>query len=100
MSVRETSLEAYYDKVLPELTERQEQVLIPFYENPGRDYTNHEIARYIGLPINCVTGRTQELRGEGERGVQPSILRWKERRKDKVTGNNAKSMEIIVGVKQ
>jgi len=96
MGVRETSLEVYFSKVLPDLTERQNQVLIPFYENPGKDYTNHEIARYIGLPINCVTGRTQELRGEGKRGVHPPILRWKNRREDKVTGNMAKSMEFYI----
>lgn len=44
--MRDTSLEAYFDEVVPTLGARQSQVLDVFYENPGRDFTNMELSRY------------------------------------------------------
>jgi len=61
-NVQPTSLEAYHEKVL--LPECQEQVLDVFFENPGRDFTNQEIAKALGWEICSITGRTFELRGK------------------------------------
>lgn len=58
--IQQTSLEAYLDmRYSGELGERQEQVLQAF-----RDFGDHtalEMVELLGLPINCVTGRINEL---------------------------------------
>ena len=58
----ETSLDAYKG-IKAELGKRQTVVLdvIKHLKNP----TNVEISRYLGLPINTITPRTNELRKKG-----------------------------------
>lgn len=58
--VRDTSLHAYHNHVVPILGSRQKEV----YEALKKlcYATNAMIARSLKLPINCVTGRTLELR--------------------------------------
>lgn len=81
--VQQTSLDVYYNKVLPNLPERQREVLQVFLDNPYRDFTNWEIAVYLNWTINRVTGRVWELRNEEGLLVQSC------KRKCNVTGNTA-----------
>ena len=58
----DTSLDAW-NSVRQTLGVRQRAVLdvIKYLKDP----TNSEISQYIGLPINCVTPRVNELRSKG-----------------------------------
>lgn len=58
----DTRLTAYL-KIKPELGERQLSVLNALKELECA--TNTQIAKHLNLPINCVTGRTNELRKKG-----------------------------------
>jgi len=60
--VLDTSIEAYQN-IKSQLGSRQRVVLdvIRYLETP----TNVEISRYLGLPINTITPRTNELRKKG-----------------------------------
>lgn len=89
--MQDTSLSAYFNKVLPELNQRQREVLniIEGQTDPNRIHgqwahglTNMEIAFLIGWSINRVTGRVKELRDAGaleELGHRPC----------RITGNTA-----------
>lgn len=57
--MRSTSLEAF-DKIKPELPGRESQVFNALIKLEFA--TNAMIAKYLNLPINCVTGRTKGLR--------------------------------------
>ena len=57
--IQETSLEAY-EILQPELGELQETVYNVIIGHPNM--SNHDIARYLGWEINCVTPRVKELR--------------------------------------
>ena len=59
MTVTNTSLQAF-EYVRDSLGERQSQVLDAIYKL--QYCTNTQIAKYLHIPINCVTGRTNELR--------------------------------------
>ena len=88
--MQSTSLTAYFNEVFPTLGERQKSVLIALRERA--DFTNNELAQYLGWPINTVTPRIWELRLKGY--VCESC-----RRKDGVTGRTAiawkKKTEVI-----
>jgi predicted transcriptional regulator len=58
---QETSLEAYYSRVLPSLGEKQRTVL-QFLRRRGEAMTNAEIAQALNLQINTITPRILELR--------------------------------------
>lgn len=60
--ITQTSLEAYKE-VFPHLGERQSEVYNGLKKL--RYATNAMIAKYLNLPINCVTPRCQELRKKG-----------------------------------
>jgi hypothetical protein len=78
---QETSLEAYYSRVLPSLGEKQRTVL-QFLRRRGGDMTNAEIAQALAVPINTITPRCLELRTMGlvlDAGKRPC----------KVTGSTA-----------
>lgn len=62
--VQRTSLEACRD-IQRELGFRQAQVLNIFLSHRGFNYTNFELSKILGLPINQVTGRVKELREMG-----------------------------------
>lgn len=61
--VTETSRQAYYSEIKPTLGERQKLVYGIFSGNTN--WTNSEIADYLGIPINTVTPRVFELRKMG-----------------------------------
>jgi len=88
MSVQPTSLEAYQYKIEPYLTEKQQAVLLIFKDHPNRTFTNAELAKKIGWPINNVTPRTLELR-------QMCMIHRVTRRTCKETKNNAYAMELL-----
>ena len=60
--IQQTSLEAY-EVIYDDLGNRQKEVLDCIKDNPG--ICNKEISEKLLLPINCVTGRTKELRDKG-----------------------------------
>lgn len=82
MSVQDTSLEAYYSKVLPRIGYSQSQVLRIFKKFPSCNFTNMELAEELDWSINRVTPRVKELRDLG-------LLVKAVRRPCTVTRNNA-----------
>ena len=60
--IQQTSLEAY-KFILHDLGEKQQEVLDTIIRHPGM--SNHDIARFLGWEINCVTPRVNELRDMG-----------------------------------
>ena len=58
MHVQQTSLESFHD-IKKELGKRQQYVLDGFEGNGS--CTNLELSRMLGLPINQITPRTNEL---------------------------------------
>ena len=57
-NIRDTSLDAY-DSIKPEIKTRQREVYdaIKYLKSP----TNTEISKFLGIPINSITPRTNEL---------------------------------------
>ena len=68
-AMQETSLMAYFSDVLPDINEKQRQVLRVFIDNPSMTFTNRELARELRWEINSVTPRVYELRGRDKRFV-------------------------------
>ena len=58
MHIQQTSLEAYRD-IRKKLGQKQQEVYDGFLGNGS--CTNLEISKMMGIPINCVTPRTNEL---------------------------------------
>lgn len=56
--MRDTSLDAYHS-IKPELGKKQSDVLRAI--RILKSATNQEIGNFLGIPINRVTGRTNEL---------------------------------------
>jgi len=69
--IQDTTLEAYH-KINPELGERQLLVLNALKELECA--TNSMISQHLNIPINCITGRTNELRKKGL--VKYSHMSW------------------------
>jgi Mn-dependent DtxR family transcriptional regulator len=61
----ETSLDAYYKKVLPKKGTRYAQIINEFKNHPKADLTNNELASLLHLSICSITGRVKELRDMG-----------------------------------
>ena len=59
--MRDTSLQAYQQ--LNHISAKQADVLICIHGNP--DCTDKQISTLLGWPINCVTGRRNELEKAG-----------------------------------
>lgn len=77
--IQDTSREAFYD-IQPQLGQRQKEVLDAFYKHGPM--TNTELSRIVGLPINMITPRTNEL-------VKMGYISLSHRRPCKVTGRSA-----------
>lgn len=60
--LQDTSITAYLNEIAPTLGARQIRVVEVFERNPGRDFTNSELAEALGWKINQITGRVKELR--------------------------------------
>jgi len=71
-AMQETSLEAYFSNVLPDLGAKQRAVLRIFTYDPSMNFTNRELARELRWNINTVTPRVYELRGKG----RDNPLKW------------------------
>jgi len=74
--IQQTSLESY-KALIPTLSERQQIILEVIQRHPGM--SNHDISRYLGWEINCVTPRVNELRDQhivGLHSVQYAIRGW------------------------
>lgn len=61
--IQETSLNAYLGEVVETLGTRQKAVLDAFTKK--ENFTNQELAEFLGWPINTVTPRCLELRRKG-----------------------------------
>lgn len=60
--VRDTSRAAYAEqRVAGRLSHTQARIHALLKRDPAQDYTRSEIGRALGLPINVVTGRVNEL---------------------------------------
>jgi len=90
-AMQSTSLEVFFGEVLPNLRERQGQVLDIFLENPVLDFTNMELAQELGWSINRVTPRVYELRGKGKHNPlhYNPVLTESRRRECRITGRTA-----------
>ena len=62
MNMQDTSLEAYYNKVLPHLTRKQQAIMTFFFLHKNCNYTNAELSQKMGWAINRITPRVLELR--------------------------------------
>lgn len=60
--IQQTSLDSYYGEVVPTLGNRQKKVVEAF---ESQSFTNTELSRFLGWPINTVTPRVKELREKG-----------------------------------
>lgn len=82
VSSLQTRLESFR-AIQPELPKRQKEVYlhIQWKTFMGKDVSNREISKALGLPINSVTGRVKELRDDGL--VVEGCIRW-----DSVTRRN------------
>ena len=94
-SMQNTSLRAYFDDVLPNINNRQREVLRVFIDNPTMTFTNMETADDLGWSINRVTGRVYELRGRDKRfPLRRPILVESDRRPCRVTKTKAIAWQI------
>ena len=59
MTVRGTSLEAYHD--IEHTLGAKQQVILKLLKRANRSVSNREISKELGVEINCVTGRVNEL---------------------------------------
>lgn len=85
MGLQQTSLFAYMNEIKPTLGERQKVIYNALRSR--LNFTNTELADYLGFPINTVTPRVGELRKLG-------LVRNAGIRKCKVTGRNVISWEV------
>lgn len=76
-NVRDTSLRAFYGEIKQDLGQRHQQVLWAFTQR--ENFSNCELAHFLGWEINRVTPRVKELRDIGK-------LREAGKRTCKVTG--------------
>ena len=89
---QETSLNAYYGEIMDSIGQRHKDILRIFGENPSMDFTNAELTKELGLPINSITPRVYELRGEDKNvpvDKDNPILMESQRRRCNVTGRTA-----------
>jgi len=83
--MQNTSLDVYFREVLPDINEKQLEILRLFQDNPTMNFTNWEIADELNWAINSVTGRTYELRGLDKRfPMDHPILIFSERRPNRI----------------
>lgn len=87
MTVADTSLDAYRAHTARDLTEGQARVMA--YIRPGVDFTRSEIAQSIGMPLQSVCGRANEL-------VEAKKLEHGPRRNCSITGNGANPVRLPV----
>jgi len=66
MNMQDTSLDAYYTKVLPFLNNKQRAIMIFFLNHKNCNFTNAELSDKIGWSINRITPRVLELRNLGK----------------------------------
>lgn len=63
-NVRDTSLESY-DRLLPELPNRERQIMNFLHQHPGQSFSRSEIAWFTGMPTSGVCGRVNALIAKG-----------------------------------
>lgn len=88
------SLKMWFNQVCPTLTQRQISVLEIFEHDPDGDFTNAEIGVALDWSINRITGRVQELRGEGARKGKTALIEFSRRRECHVTHNEANAWKL------
>lgn len=83
-NVRETSLDAYFGEIEPDLNRRQKIVMAAFFRR-NKPSSDREIADFLGNPINSITPRRNELADEelvkeAERGpceiTGRKVIKW------------------------
>ena len=79
MNSQPTSLDAYFSEILPTLGQRQREVLKEIAKH--LDITNTELSDSLGIPINAITPRVNEL-------VKKGLVVKSQIRKCKSTGRN------------
>lgn len=83
--MQKTSLDVYFREVLPDINEKQLEILKLFHDNPTMNFTNWEIHDELGWEINSVTPRVYELRGLDKRfPMTHPILIFSERRVNRI----------------
>ena len=93
--MQDTSLRAYFSDVLPNINEKQIEILRVFIDNPTMTFTNMELAEDLGWSINRVTPRVYELRGRDKRfPMRDPILIESERRPCRVTKHRAIAWQL------
>lgn len=95
-AMQPTSLLAYFSEVLPDLGDRQMEVLRVFIQNTAMDFTNTELSDELDRPINTITPRVYELRGLGKKNPLKDnpLLVESQTRECKITRRQAKAWAI------
>lgn len=83
--IQSTTLIAYFGEILPDLGRRQAEVLEAFLKK--ENFTNAELAHFMGRPINTIVPRVFELR-------QKDLVEEEKIRICAVTGQKAKAWKI------
>lgn len=88
--VRDTSMSAYRHLEWSGKMSKQQKIVVDFFvANPGRRFTRQELSKALGLGINAVCGRVNELLAE-----PMMILRENGRKKCEVTQNDVNALEL------
>ena len=59
--VHSNSVKVYREKIKPELSGRKLQV-IQAIRDLGNQATMYEVSEHLNVPLNCISGRTSELK--------------------------------------
>lgn len=92
MSVQDTSLFSYFGEALPNTNKNHQKILGVLKNGRQQDYTNMEIANFLGWSINRITPRVYELRGLEKDSLLyglPPLVVQSTVRKCRITGRQA-----------
>ena len=87
MTASDTSVQAFESRVRPTLVTRHMAVLSAMADR--EDWSNTELSRRLGWPINAVTPRIHELRM-----MKPAKVEFSQKRQCMVTGLTVKAWRI------
>jgi len=95
-AMQETSLLVFWGEIEPTLQPRQKEIIQIFRENYTMDFTNKELAEYLGLDTCSITGRVYSLRGRGKDNpftAWPLLIKSRTR-KCNITGRTAIAWQL------
>lgn len=90
-SVSETSIAAYRElRDDGKLTAKQQQITDYLHRHNGADFSRLEISRAIDMPINCVSGRVNEL-------LEKVVIEEADQRPCRISGRRINPIRLTQG---